>query len=94
MMAMGKPVACYLRDADFRFAPQMLIADLPIFNISPATLEADLERILEQRANWSTWSKRSRQFVEKWHDPDKIARWMASLYRTPRTRKEFNPDEY
>lgn len=94
MMAMGKPVACYLRDADFHFAPPKLIGDLPIFNIRPETLEADLEKMLERREEWAAWGERSRQFVEKWHDPDKIAQWMASMYRAPRTRREFNPDEY
>jgi hypothetical protein len=37
-MALGKPVVCYLRDADLKHIPPEMRADLPLIRATPATL--------------------------------------------------------
>src|SRR5262245_16678729 len=73
-MAMGKPVACYIRDEDLDVLPQEMRADLPVLRINEATLVDDLAAILERQREWPEIGTRSRRFVERWHNPDRIAR--------------------
>jgi hypothetical protein len=82
-MAMGKPVLCYLRDEDFAFVPGEMIADLPIWNVDPRRLRDDIAAALDHRSEWEEWSSRSRHFVEKWHNPRRIAEAMIELYKNP-----------
>jgi hypothetical protein len=82
-MAMGKPVLCYLRDEDFAYAPEEMIADLPIRNVHPNRLREDIAAALDRRSEWEKWSLHSRHFVEKWHNPRLIAEAMIELYKNP-----------
>ena len=82
-MAMGKPVLCYLREEDFGHLPAALIADLPIRNLRPDHLADDIAAALDRREEWGDWSRQSRRFVEKWHNPRLIAAAMIDLYRDP-----------
>jgi len=82
-MAMGKPVLCYLREEDFTFVSREMIADCPVGNIRPDHLVDDIAAVLDRRAEWTDWSRRSRAYVEKWHNPDIIAAAMIDIYRDP-----------
>jgi hypothetical protein len=82
-MAMGKPVLCYLREADFGNVPAAMIADLPIRNIRPDHLAQDIAAALDRRSEWPEWSAKSRRYVEKWHDPAMIAANMVEAYKNP-----------
>ena len=81
VMAMGKPVLCYLREADFGNVPAAMVADLPIRNVRPTHLAPDIAAALDRRAEWPEWSARSRRYVERWHDPAAIAAAMIRAYR-------------
>ena len=83
MMAMGKPVACYIREQDMKFVPQAMRDEMPILQIDPGRLVDDLAAILERRAEWQNVGKRSRRYVERWHNPDRIAEAMLDAYRSP-----------
>jgi glycosyltransferase involved in cell wall biosynthesis len=83
MMAMGKPVACYIREQDMKFVPPAMRDEMPILRIDPGRLVDDLAAILERRAEWQNVGKRSRRYVERWHNPDRIAEAMLYAYRSP-----------
>ena len=83
MMAMGKPVACYIREQDMKFVPSAMRDDMPILQIDPGRLVDDLAAILDRRAEWQNVGKRSRRYVERWHNPDRIAQAMLDAYRSP-----------
>ncbi len=83
MMAMGKPVACYIREQDMKFVPQAIRDDMPILKINPGRIVEDLAAILERRAEWQEAGKRSRRYVERWHNPDHIAKAMLDAYQSP-----------
>lgn len=73
-MALGKPVCSYIRESDLGFIPQEMCNDLPIVNVTEDTLEEKLVNILEMdREELLSLAKASRHYVEKWHDPIKIA---------------------
>ena len=80
MMAMGKPVACYIRDEDAHFVPPQMMAELPLLRLRPDTLEDDLATILSKQAQWPRWGQAARHFVERWHDPATIAAAMIQAY--------------
>ena len=83
LMALAKPVIAYIRDEDLDFIPDEMRDDLPIINATP-------DGIYEVLKYWLTDGKqhlqevghKSRSYVEKWHDPLKIAMNMKIEYET------------
>jgi glycosyltransferase involved in cell wall biosynthesis len=75
LMALGKPVVTYIREGDLKFIPQEMKQELPFFKAEPETIEKVLEQILNlSRTQIFESAIASRKFVEKWHDPIKIAK--------------------
>lgn len=80
-MALGKPVVVYLREDDFRFLPAEMVRDLPFFRATPTTIKEVLETILETpRAELLARARKSRAYVERWHDPSAITSRIAGDY--------------
>jgi glycosyltransferase involved in cell wall biosynthesis len=81
MMALGKPVLCYLRESDLKFLPPAQREEMPIIAVRPDTLAATLREWLRApRARLEEIGRRSRLYVEKWHDPLKIAAQLKADY--------------
>jgi len=81
LMALGKPVMSFIREGDLGFVPKALRTDLPVINVAPATLYGTLKAWLQRSAeDWRRAGERSRAFVEKWHDPVRIAARMKADY--------------
>jgi hypothetical protein len=80
-MALGKPVACYVRETDLGHVPEAMRRDLPLLRLNVPTLEADLEALFQQRQEWPEWGRRARHYVLRWHHPRRIATAMARAYR-------------
>ena len=81
LMALGKPVICHLRESDFGFLPAAMRAELPLLAADPASLTAVLRRWLTtSRAERAAQGLRARAFVERWHDPRRIAAQMRDEY--------------
>lgn len=80
-MALGKPVVCYMRDEDFIFLPDEMRADLPLIHATPSTIYAVLrEWLLGRRGEFSARGMLSRAYVERWHDPVRIASEIKADY--------------
>jgi len=80
-MALGRPVVCYLRQDDLRFLDPGMRSDLPIINATPGTLCDTLRDLLgKRRHTLAEAGARSRNYVEKWHDPDTLAARMKNCY--------------
>jgi hypothetical protein len=92
IMAMGKPVACYVRESDMKFVPEAMRRELPVFNVNPGNLIEDIAAMLDRRSEWQAWGRASRRYVEKWHNPDLIAKAMLDAYRSRESSFELNPD--
>ena len=90
MMAMGKPVACYIRDLDMGFVDDEMKRDMPIFKLDPGNLEDSIAAIFEQRAQWQTRGQQSRAYVERWHNPETIAKAMLAAYQSPNSDFALN----
>ncbi|HVL87305.1 MAG TPA: glycosyltransferase [Candidatus Thermoplasmatota archaeon] len=79
-MALGKPVLAYIREADLEFVPDDFARDLPIVRTTPESIERDLERLVDAPDERRRVGERSRRFVERHHDPTRIARRVAKAY--------------
>lgn len=73
-MSLGKPVVVYLRDGDLGFLPRELRADLPFVRATPDGIADAMRRLIATpRSEIAEMGRRSRAFVERWHDPRKVA---------------------
>jgi hypothetical protein len=80
LMALGKPVICFLREADLHFIPEAMRAELPIIRADAASIYEVLRAQLAARDALARIGEASRRFVERWHDPLAIARSCAADY--------------
>lgn len=74
VMALGKPVMVYIREEDLQFIPAEMKADLPFLKVTMESLKDDLRHLLSMsREEILNLGQRSRRYVERWHDPMRIA---------------------
>ena len=82
-MALGVPVISHIRASRpgaraRRASPQ----DLPIIDATPATIRDVLRTwLVERRGELPEVGRRGRAFVERWHDPRRVAADVAEDYR-------------
>lgn len=87
-MALGKPVLVYIRREDLKFIPSEMAADLPFINVDPESIEEGLRQVLMMpRHELLALAKRSRAYVERWHNPIKIASELMGDYDAARSRR-------
>jgi glycosyltransferase involved in cell wall biosynthesis len=81
VMALGKPVISYLRRSDLVFIPPEMREELPIIEADPFSIYSVLREWLTVRlGDLMERGARSREYVERWHDPARIARQMKADY--------------
>jgi hypothetical protein len=81
VMALGKPVMVYIREEDLQFIPAEMKEELPFLPVTMETVKEDLQRLIEMpREDLLTLGQRSRRYVERWHDPLRIAEGIKRDY--------------
>ena len=81
LMALGKPVVCYLREQDLRFLEPAMRSQLPIIGAEPGTIYRVLkEQLTARRRYLPEIGALSRAYVERWHDPLRTARFLKEEY--------------
>ncbi|MBK9109789.1 MAG: glycosyltransferase [Saprospiraceae bacterium] len=75
-MAMGKPVLCYINPV----VGQNYSEDLPILNANPDTIQDVLQDLLDHPVKRNEIGRKSRLYVEKYHDDEKNAANLYALY--------------
>ncbi|MDA0194111.1 MAG: glycosyltransferase family 1 protein [Bacteroidetes bacterium] len=82
LMALGKPVICYLREEDIQLLPREMKEEIPIINAQPNTIyEVLKEWLTVRKGDIKKKGIESRRYVEKWHDPIKIAKSLKIDYQ-------------
>lgn len=80
-MALGLPVVCYLREEDLSFLPTEMKLDCPVIKADPDNIYEVLKHTISiKEESYLALQLKSRAYVEKWHDPIKIARHLQLLY--------------
>lgn len=84
-MALGKPVVAYLREKDLEWLDAEMRVELPVINATPASI-ADVMRSLITMERGALHAKglAARAFVERWHDPRRLAAQTLADYRAIR----------
>lgn len=81
LMALGKPVICYIRQDDMKLLPSQMVNDMCFINASPDNIYDVLNGVLAMpRDELLEIGRKSRRFVELWHDPLKIAAKLLDDY--------------
>lgn len=81
LMALGKPVVCYIREEDLGFLEPEMRAQLPIIRAEPGNFYQVLKRTLgEPRQRLAEIGTAGRAYVERWHDPLRTARILRQDY--------------
>jgi glycosyltransferase involved in cell wall biosynthesis len=81
VMALGKPVIVYIREDDSRLIPEAMRRDMPFIHADPENILDKLRTVVTMsRRELHDCGKRSRAFVERWHDPIKIAGDIKAAY--------------
>lgn len=73
-MSFGIPVISYIRHEDLRFIPKRMHSELPIISASVHDIADQILRfyLLDAKAR-SLLRQQSRDYVERWHNPEKTA---------------------
>ncbi len=77
-MALRKPVVCWISD----YMRELLPKDLPIIIANPDTIKSVLKNLFDNRDQLSLIGKKSREFVEKYHDSNIVAKNHETIYKS------------
>jgi glycosyltransferase involved in cell wall biosynthesis len=79
-MALGKPVISYIRQSDLKFIPEKMRQELPVIDATSETIYDVLKYWLNDKDGLLEIGKRSRLYVENWHNPLTIAAQLRNDY--------------
>ena len=77
-MAMGKPVICWISD----FMKEQYPNELPIISANPDNIKHVLESLINNRDSLPETGKKSRHYVETYHDINKYSQTLLDIYKT------------
>ena len=87
-MALAKPVVAWIDPSALARVPTRMRDELPIVHADATTLPEVLRRLAtERRSGLGDLGRRSREFVEHWHDPLAIAERVAADYERALARR-------
>ncbi|MDO7976080.1 glycosyltransferase [Oceanotoga teriensis] len=75
-MAMGKPVICWISD----YMKEKYPDDLPLIIANPDTIQNKIEYIIKNKELLNDISRKSRKYVEKYHDMDIVSEDILDYY--------------
>jgi len=82
VMQMKKPVMAYIREADLKYIPHGMAADVKqaIINTDPNNIYDRLCEIVENQDILNTYSKAGYEYANTYHDPAKVAQITKAAY--------------
>jgi glycosyltransferase involved in cell wall biosynthesis len=87
-MALGKPVIAHLREGDLGFLDPEMRAQLPIIDATPASIAGTMRSVIAmERSVLHAMGLAARAFVERWHDPRRLAAQTLADYEAVRTNR-------
>ncbi len=79
-MAIGRPTVCFIRKSYCKYIDYG--DEIPIINAEPKTIYNVLKQILDNKDVLKDLGEKSREFVEKVHDLNKITEKLISIYKS------------
>ena len=94
LMSLGKPVMAYIRQDDLKFIPDDMRQDLPIISVDENSLKSELRKLIRNRDQMRKIGNASRLFIERWHNPDFVAKiTMAAYQEAVASRSTMTPSK-
>ena len=91
VIALGKPVICFVKGKGLKFVPEKMLADLPILNADETSLESKILEVynmnVEQKTNLAT---KGIKFLKTWYDPQMIADRVVKDYKAVLSGRKQN----
>jgi glycosyltransferase involved in cell wall biosynthesis len=84
-MSFGKPVMCYIMPEVFEAG---LSKECPIVNTNPDNLKEELIKLITNPQLRHDIGIKSRKFVEKFHDVEKVSSLLLSIYKTEPDKRQ------
>ncbi|SCA56225.1 conserved hypothetical protein [Candidatus Terasakiella magnetica] len=82
LMALGKPVICYLHQDDLSFIPKGMQNDIPIISADVFSIYDQIKLFLNMSLDERhRLGIRSRKYVEQWHNQEKIVSQLIEVYK-------------
>lgn len=78
LMALGKPVVCYIDPELLKYRPE-----LPIVSATPTTLTSELEKLIANESLRREIGVRSQSYVAKYHDVERVVDELLMWYGYP-----------
>lgn len=81
-MKMGKPLVCYINQNDLTFIPMVMSKAVQetIINANISNIEVVLRTLIEDRSILRTYSRNALDFVNTFHNPDKLIKIVIEKY--------------
>lgn len=80
-MALGRPTVAFVREEDLGPLPEKMRSEIPVISAEAQTIEAVLKELLTtRRPELAEIGRRGRSYVQRWHDPMRIARGLVADY--------------
>ncbi len=76
MMALGKPVICYIREDLLKYYPE----DLPLINATPLTILSVLKELIQRHFDWPDLGHKGIKYVTDTHSSKKVAQLTLDYY--------------
>ncbi len=80
MMALGKPLLCYIKNEYIDLLPEYARKDFPVINVTTSTLVNVLEDLLKHPERWEGLGRRGRTFIERAYNPMLVAQQLITDY--------------
>lgn len=77
MLALGKPVICYMREDLRRYYPD----NLPVISANPKTITQVLKDLIDRRQQWPDLGQQGITYVDQVHDSLVVAEQSVKYYR-------------
>ena len=78
---MGIPVACFINPYHRERIDPAMTSGMPLIQIDPFNIVERLRPLLKEPEQLADIGARSKEWVEHWHDPIRIAALTAAAYR-------------
>ena len=91
-MKMGIPVAVYINENDLEYVPYDMRVALSeaVINVNPDTIEEKLDNFLGDRQALNEKGKKGYEYVNEFHNPDKLIKIVIEHYQTGYPKQESN----
>ena len=91
VLAIGRPVICFLGGRGMRFVPKAMLNELPMINADSNTLENKIISVMKMKHEERvSLAERGISYLKNWHDPRQITQRVVNDYKAVLSRRNMS----